>query len=71
MATNTLWKEKLTNDQLYKGMPEIYKVIRQRWFRLAGHCITHLEELAHNMVLWTPNRERENEADDRERTLTI
>ena len=43
-------------------------VIRQRRLRLAGHCIIHLEELVHNMVLRTPKMEHENEADDRELT---
>ena len=23
---------------------------------LAGHCVRHKEEMAHNLVLWTPTR---------------
>ena len=35
-------------------MPKISEVIRQRRLRLAGQCIRHPEELACNIVLWTP-----------------
>ena len=39
MATNISWKDKVTNTQLYMGMPKISEVIQQRRLRLAGHCI--------------------------------
>ena len=39
MTTNISWKYKVTNTQLYKGMPNITKVIKLRRFRVAGHCI--------------------------------
>ena len=54
MATNISWKDKVTNTQLYRGIPKISEVIKQRILRLAGHCIRHTDELAHNLILWTP-----------------
>ena len=48
MAINTSWKYKFTNTQLYRGMPKISDVIKQRRLRLAGHCIRDTDELAHN-----------------------
>ena len=38
MATNIPWKDKVTNTQLYMGMPKIFDIIKQRRLRLAGHC---------------------------------
>ena len=54
MASNISWKEKLTNDTLYRGMPKISEIIKKRRMRLAGHCVNHPEEVAHNLILWTP-----------------
>ena len=45
MASNISWKEKLTNDKLYRGMPKISEIIKQRRMRLAGHCVRHLKKL--------------------------
>ena len=33
-------------------MPKITEVIKLRRLRLAGHCIRHTDEIAHNLVLW-------------------
>ena len=52
MATNISWKDKVNNTQLYRGMPKIHEVIKQRRLRLAGHCIMHTDELALNLMLW-------------------
>ena len=56
MASNISWKEKLTNDKLYRGMPKISEIIKQRHMRLAGHCVRHPEEVTHNLILWTPKQ---------------
>ena len=54
MATHISWKDKVTNTQLYRGMPKITEVIKQRRLRLEGHCLRHTEELSHNLILWKP-----------------
>ena len=54
IATNISWKYKVTNTQLYWGMPKINEVIKLRRLRLAGHCIRHTDEIAHNLVIWKP-----------------
>ena len=35
MATNISWKDKVTNKQLYRGMPKITVVIKQTRLKLA------------------------------------
>ena len=55
MATNISWTDKVTNTQLYRGMPKITEVIKQRRLRLAGYSISHTDEIAHNLVVWQPN----------------
>ena len=60
LATDTSWKEKVTNVQLYKGLPKITDVIKERRLRLAGHCIRHNDEIAHNLILWTPKTGKRN-----------
>ena len=53
MASNISWKEKLTNDKLYRGMPKISEIIKQTRMRLAGHCVRHPEEVAHNLIIYS------------------
>ena len=43
-----------TNALLYQNLPKVTTKIKQRRIRLAGHCIRHTEEMAHNLVLWEP-----------------
>ena len=52
MAINISLKDKVTNTQLYRRMPNISEVIKQRRLRLAGHCVRHTVELARNSILW-------------------
>jgi len=53
-ALNVSWREHQTNEQLYGNLPQITSKIRKRRMRLAGHCIRHKEEIAHQLVLWEP-----------------
>ena len=57
MASNISWKEKLTNYKLYRGMPNISEIIKQRRMRLAGHCVRHPEEVEHNVIIYTPKQD--------------
>ena len=37
-------------------MPKISEIIKQRHMRLAGHSVILPEEVAHNLILWTPKK---------------
>ena len=53
---NISWKSKTNNEKLYNGLPKVTDIISERMLNLAGHCVRHKEEMAHNLVLWTPTR---------------
>ena len=53
-------KEKRTNQELYLDLPKLSEMVRERRLRLAGHCIRHEEEIAHQLVLWEPKRGQRN-----------
>ena len=42
----------------YKGMPTITNIIATRRLIIAGHCIRHNEEAAHNLIFWEQNVKR-------------
>ena len=46
ITINISWKDKVTNTQLYRGLPNISEVIKQRRLRPAGHSIRLTDELA-------------------------
>ena len=54
MALNVSWKERKTNAELYRNLPQVRQKIRERRMRLAGHCIRHDDEIAAKLVLWVP-----------------
>ena len=56
MAQNISWKSKTINEKLYNGLPKVTDIISERMLNLAGHCVRHKEDMAHNLVLWTPTR---------------
>ena len=56
MAYNVSWKDHMTNEELYDGLPKITTKIRTRRMKLAGHCVRHPEEEASKLVLWEPDR---------------
>ena len=53
-ALNVSWRDHQTNEQLYGELPKVTSKIQKRRMRLAGHCIRHSEEIAHQLVLWEP-----------------
>ena len=66
MAQNISWKSKTNKEKLYNGLPKVTDIISERMLNLAGHCVRHKEEMAHNLVLWMasigrPHEEREDE----------
>ena len=60
MAFNVSWKDKLTNEELYGGLPKVSSKVASRRLKLAGHCIRHLEEESSKLVLWEPSRGKRN-----------
>ena len=35
-------------------MPTITNIIATRHLSIAGHCVRHNEEAAHNLIFWEP-----------------
>ena len=57
-ALNVSWRDHLTNEQLYGGIPKLTEKIRMRRLQLAGHCFRHPELPAHDVLLWRPTHGR-------------
>ena len=53
-ALNKSWKNRLTNKELYGKIPLVSNSIKQQQIRFAGHCWRSKEELAGDVLLWTP-----------------
>ena len=53
-ALNKSWKDRLTNKELYGKIPRFSNSIKQQRMRFAGHCWRSKEELAGDILLWTP-----------------
>lgn len=60
MALNVSWRDKLTNEQLYRDLPPVSSKVGYRRLKLAGHCVRHPEEEASKLVLWQPTIGRMN-----------
>ena len=52
------WKDRINNETLYNDIPKVSAKIQQRRLKLVGHCLRHKEEMAHNLIFWTPNHGR-------------
>ena len=53
-ALNVHWSQRVTNKELYNGLPKITETIGYRRLKLSGHIWRHDEEIAHNLLLWMP-----------------
>ena len=51
---NISWIQHPTKSQLYGPIPAISKILRERRMRFAGHCWRAKQELASDLLLWTP-----------------
>ena len=58
MVLNVSWKDKWFNKKLYNAMPKIANIIATRRLSIAGHCIRHNEETAHNIIFWETKGKR-------------
>jgi len=50
-ALSISWRKHVTNVLLYGDLPKFSTKIRTRRLKLAGHCASHPEEAASNLVL--------------------
>ena len=53
-ALNVLWKEHLTNKELYGKTPKVTSSIREQILRFTGHCWRSIKELICDVFLWLP-----------------
>ena len=51
---NISWMQHPTKSQLYGPIPAISTILRERRMRFAGHCWRAKQELASDLLLWTP-----------------
>ena len=61
MVLNVSWKDKWSNKKLYNDMPRITNIIATRRLSIAGHCIRHNEEAAHDLIFWEPKGKRKKD----------
>ena len=57
-ALDVSWESRARNEDLYGELPKVTFKIQERRLKLAGHCYRHPEEIASNLVLWSPTRGR-------------
>ena len=53
-ALDISWKDHVTNEKLYAGLPKLSDKLRSRTLGIAGLCVHHPEEAAHHTILWEP-----------------
>ena len=58
MAQNISLKSITNNEKLYNESTKSTNIISERILNIAGYCIRHKEEMAHNLILRTPEREK-------------
>ena len=51
---NISWRQHPTIAQLYGELPKITEILRERRMKFAGHCWRAKQELASDLLLWTP-----------------
>ena len=54
-ALNKSWRQMLTNEILYNGIPNISATIKEHRMRFTGHCWRSKNELVSDLLLLYPN----------------
>ena len=49
------WRQHPIKLQFHEPIPDISTILRERRMRFAGHCWGAKQELASNLLLWSPN----------------
>ena len=54
------WRDRISNDILYKNLPKLSDKIKSRRLKFVGHCIRHMhpELLTCDLVTWEPEAQR-------------
>ena len=48
------WRDHVSNEKLYAGLPKLSDKLRSRRLGITGHCVRHPEEATHYTILWEP-----------------
>ena len=48
------WRQRITNEVLYAGLPRTSTTIRERRLRFSGHCWRSKNGVVSDLVLWEP-----------------
>ena len=60
VVKNMTWRQRVTNEVLYAGLPGISTTVRERCLRFGGHCWRRKNEAVGNLVLWEPKHGKRN-----------
>ena len=52
VVKNVTWRQRITNEMLYAGLPTILTTIRLSHLRFSGHCWRSKNEVVSSLVLW-------------------
>ena len=52
VVKNVTWRQCITNEVLYAGLPRTSTTIRDRRLRFSGHCWRNENEVVSDLVLW-------------------
>ena len=60
VAKDVTWRQRITNEALYAGLPRISTTIKEKNLRFSGHCWTSKNEVPSDVVLWEPKHGKRN-----------
>ena len=58
VVKNVTWRQRITDEVLYAGLPRIWTTIRERRLRFNGHCRRSKNEVVSDLVLWEPKHDK-------------
>ena len=54
VVKNVTWRQRITDEVLYAGLPRISTTIRERRLRFSRHYWGSINEVSNDLVLWEP-----------------
>ena len=58
VVKNVTWRQHITNEVLYAGLPRTSATIRERRVKFSGHCWRSKNEVASDLILWEPKHDK-------------
>ena len=52
VVKSVTWRQRITNELPYAGLPRISTTIREKPLRFSGHCWRSKNEIVSDLVLW-------------------